>query len=50
MEQSRERINTPTLYLGVVGYEEGAFGSPLNMVANFNFTEMAFVATMIDMP
>ena len=34
VEQSRERV-APSLHLGVVAIEKGAFGLPSTMVANF---------------
>ena len=35
--QSRERSSKPSLNLGVVAIEKGAFGSPSTMVANFTY-------------
>ena len=37
VELSREGV-APSLHLGVVAIEKGAFGLPSTMVANFNFT------------
>ena len=37
VEQSRERSNAPTLHLGVVAIEKGAFGSPSTMVTNYYY-------------
>ena len=34
VEQSWERSSRPSLHLGVVAIEKGAFGSPSTMVAN----------------
>ncbi len=36
VEQSREGV-APSLHLGVVAVEKGAFGSPSTMIANFTF-------------
>ena len=35
VEQSRERSSVPSLHLGVVAIEKGAFGSPATTVAKF---------------
>ena len=37
VEQSRERISTFHLHLGVVAIEKGAFGSPSTTLANFTY-------------
>ena len=36
VEQSRERSSALSLHLGVTAIENGAFGSPSAMVANFS--------------